>query len=291
MTQLAQTVLAGLATGAIYSMVALGFTIVFNATGVTNFANGEFVMMGGLICATLTTTFNWPLPAAYLGAVGAVVLLAAVLDWFGIKRARRKTVLSFAMITIGFSVLYRGLMQIAIGRDILFMSEFGGLSEIRVDGVFFSSQSQWIVLVLAAVSALLSYLFLSTRLGKAMRAASQNPRGAALCGIDPARMALISFTMAGAVGATAGALIAPIGAAFYDYGLVFGLKGFAAAVLGGFGSPLGAVLGGMLIGLAESLSAGYLASEYKEAISLGILLVLLVVRPSGIMGRIQVRRV
>jgi branched-chain amino acid transport system permease protein len=291
MSQLAQIILAGVAIGAVYSLAALGFTIVFNATRVTNFANGDFVMMGGLIAATLVAQAQLNQLVAIVFAVLAVTVLGVALDQLGLQQARRKTVLGYAMITIGFSVLYRGLMQVTAGRDVLFMPSFGAIPDFRAADIYFSSQSIWILLTLAVVSGALSYLYLKTRIGKAMRAASQNARAAALCGIEPRFMSALAFAMAAAVGAIAGALVAPVGAAFYEYGLTFGLKGFAAAVLGGFGSPVGAVVGGLLIGILESVSAGYLSSGYKDAVALAVLLVLLLVWPSGLLGRVEAKRV
>ena len=291
MTQFIQIVITGLTIGAIYSLAALGFSIVFNATKVTNFANGEFVMMGGLVSASLITIVHLPTPLAVLAACILVTALGVLMDCLGLHHARRKTVLSYAMITIGIGIAYRGLMQVVFGRDILFPPVFGGIPFARAYGVFIAGQNIWIILVLAVVSVGLSYLFLRTRLGKAMRAASQQPRAAQLCGINPRHMAMVAFGMAGLLGAIAGALVAPIGAAFYEYGLVYGLKGFAAAVLGGFGSALGAVIGGLLIGLAESLTAGYIDSAYKDAVALLILLVLLLVKPTGLLGRAEARRV
>lgn len=291
MNQFIQIMLSGVAIGAIYSFAALGFTIVFNATKVTNFANGDFVMMGGLISAALVAKAGWGQAPAILVAIVATTLLGVALDLLGVQQARRKTILGYAMVTIGFSLLYRGLMQVSAGRDVLFLPTFGGLPDLRVSDVYFSSQSTWIVLSLAVVSGLLSYLFLRTRIGKGMRAASQSPRAAALCGIEPRRMSMLAFALAGLAGAIAGALVAPIGAAFYEYGLTFGLKGFAAAVLGGFGSPIGAVVGGLLIGLLESFTAGYLSSAFKDAVALAALLVLLLAWPSGLFGRVEARRV
>ena len=285
MTQFIQIVITGLTIGAIYSLAALGFSIVFNATKVTNFANGEFVMMGGLVSASLITIVHLPTPLAVLAACILVTALGVLMDWLGLQHARRKTVLSYAMITIGIGIAYRGLMQVVFGRDILFPPVFGGIPFARAYGVFIAGQNIWIILVLAVVSVGLSYLFLRTRLGKAMRAASQQPR------INPRHMAMVAFGMAGLLGAIAGALVAPIGAAFYEYGLVYGLKGFAAAVLGGFGSALGAVIGGLLIGLAESLTAGYIDSAYKDAVALLILLTLLLIKPTGLLGRAEARRV
>lgn len=291
MTDLLQTIVAGITTGAIYGLIALGFTIVFNATKVTNFAHGDFVMMGGLISATLVATAKWPIIVAIVAATLCVVILAEALDRFGLQLARRRTVLAFAMITIGASVFYRGIMQVALGREVVFLPKFGVFPDLRLASVFFDSQYLWILLVVVLTSVSLSYLFLRTKIGKAMRAASQDAEAAALCGIEPKRMSLLAFSLAGSTGAIAGALVAPIGASFYEYGLAFGLKGFAAAVLGGFGSPVGALVGGVLIGLAESLSAGYVSSAYKDAVSLLILLAFLLVWPSGLLGRVEARRV
>ena len=291
MTDFFQILVAGFSTGALYALIALGFTIVYNATKVTNFAHGEFVMMGGLISASLVKSAKWPLVEAVVAAVVCVVIAAVLLDRVAIRNARRKTVLTYAMITIGASVFLRGLMQVTAGRSVQFLPSFGGLTDLEVAGVRLSSQYQWILGVALTVGAVLSFLFLRTRIGKAMRAASQNVRSAALCGIDPVRMSMLAFALAGATGALAGALIAPIGASFYENGLNFALKGFAAAVLGGFGSPVGAVLGGVLIGIGERLCAGYFSSAYKDAVSLVVLLGVLLMRPSGLLGQAEARRV
>jgi branched-chain amino acid transport system permease protein len=291
MIDLLQNLISGVTTGAIYSLIALGFTIVFNGTKVTNFANGEFVMMGGLLSAWLVKSAHLPVFFAIVGAVVIVAALAIAIDKFCIQQSRRKTILGYAMVTIGASILCRGLMQIVVGREVIFMPEFGILPTVKASGVYVMPQYLWVLLTLLIASTLLWYLFLRTRIGKAMRAASQVPRAAQLCGIEPSRMSMLSFAMAAVAGALAGALVTPIGGAFYENGLVYGLKGFAAAVLGGFGSPVGAVLGGILIGVAESLSAGYLSSAYKDAVSLAILLALLLLRPSGLLGRVEARRV
>jgi len=291
MLQLTQIILSGLVSGAIYSLAALGFTIVFNATSVTNFANGDFVMVGGLVSAVLVYYAHWPLPLAVVAAIVAGVLLGLALDLFGVRQARKKTILSYAMISIGFSLIIRGLMQVLAGREVLFLPSFGVLPDIRVGGVYLGSQSLWIIVALLAVSLTLSFVFLRTKLGIAMRAASQSARAAELCGIDPKFISLLAFGVAAGVGAVAGALIAPVGAAFYDYGLTYAVKGFAAAVLGGFGNPIGAVLGGLLIGLMESLTAGYVSSAFKDAVAMMVLLLCLFAWPSGLLGRVEANRV
>lgn len=291
MTDLLQILLSGISTGAIYSLAALGFTVVFNATKVTNFANGEFMMMGGLLAATLVGKAEWPMPIAVLAAILITAALGIGMDRLGVRQAVRKTVLGYAMVTIGFGLFYKGIMQVVVGREILFMPGIGLLPDLRFGKVYFGSQSVWVLLSLLIVSLSLTILFLRTRLGKGMRAASQSPRAAALCGIEAGRMSALSFAIAAAIGALGGVLVAPTGGAFYDYGIGYGLKGFSAAVLGGFGSPTGAVIGGLLIGLLESLSAGYISSGYKDAMALSVLLLLLLFRPSGLMGQVEAKRV
>ena len=291
MDQLVQTLVSGLAAGSVYSLIALGFTVAYSATKVTNFAHGEFVMLGGLICASLVGSAGWPIAPALLASVAIVTVAGLGLDVLGIQRARQKTILSFSMITIGFGLLYRGIAQWALGREVLFMPAFGLLPDVQAGGLHIGSQSAWIFLSLLLSGLLLYVLFMRTRIGKAMRAASQSSRAASLCGINPLLMSGLAFAIAGASGAVAGALITPIGAAFYDYGLVFGMKGFSAAVIGGMGNPVGAVVGGLILGAAESLAAGYLASAYKDAVSYVILLALLLWRPHGLLGRREARRV
>jgi len=291
MDQLLQTLLTGMTTGSIYAIAALGFSIVFNATKVTNFANGEFVMIGGLLSASLILGLGLHPILAILLACAATTLLGALIDILGIQHARRKNVLSFAMITIGLGITYRGFMQTFVSSEILFPPVLGGIPTVFVGDLYLSGQNIWILLLLAVVSAALSVMFLRTKVGKAMRAASQQPRAAMLCGIDPRLMSTLAFGMAGLLGAVAGCLIAPIGGAFYGFGLFYGLKGFAAAVLGGFGSSVGAVVGGLLIGVIEATTASYLSSDYKDAAGLLVLIAVLLLRPSGLFGRVEARRV
>ena len=291
MNQLLQTVISGLMAGSIYAIAALGFTIVYNATKVMNFAHGEFVMMGALLSAMLTTQLKLHVAVSVLASVVVVTLLGILLDYLAIQRARRKTLLTAVMITIGAGIAFRGLMVVAVGRDVLFVPPFPGLPPLTASGLYFPAQGIWIVVLLAALSVGLWSLFAHTRVGKSMRAASDNPRAASLCGISPVQMSVLSFGLAASTGALAGAFVAPIASAFYESGMFFGLKGFAAAMLGGLGNPLGAVVGGLLIGLVETLSAGYVTSNFKDAIALTILVAVLLVRPDGILGRAEARRV
>lgn len=286
-----QTAISGLVVGAIYGMVAIGFTIVFNATRVINFAHGEFVMMGGLIAAAAVTTYKVPAIVAVPAAVAIVTVAGIGLEKLALQQARHKSHLTLVMITIGVGIAFRGLMSVAIGKGVYFMPEFGILPTVVAGDVFVPSQGMWNLLSLLVLSGLLWLLYSRTLIGKAMRAASENGRAAMLCGIDPAIMSVLAYALAAATGALAGVLIAPMASANYQNGIFLGLKGFAAAILGGIGNPLGAIIGGLLIGLMEALSAGYIDSSYKDAVAFLVLLILLILRPGGLLGTVEVKRV
>ena len=286
-----QIIISGVVVGCIYGMAALGFTIVFNATKLINFANGEFLMIGGVILAGLAAGSGFPLPVALLLAVGATSLVGSILQGLILDQAKSRDPLTLVMLTIGAALALRGMASLIFGRDVNFVPDFGVMPIILIGNVYVPSQGLWIMLVLAAVSLALWFLYSKTAFGKAMRAASQEPRAAALCGIEPRTTGIIAFALAAGIGGLAGALVAPIAAAFYENGIFLGLKGFAAAVVGGLGNPLGAVVGGLLIGVIESISAGYISSGYKDAIAFLTLIIVLIVRPAGLIGRAVVTRV
>ncbi len=291
MNQFLQILASGGVLGAVYAITALGFLIVYNATKVINFAHGDFVMMGGLITAALSSAYGVPPLVAALVAVAVVAVLGVMLDRLAIQRARRKEHLTLVMITIGAASVFRGLMEIVVGRDIYFMNPFPGPVRITLGGVQLPGQGLWVLAMLALVALGLWFVFRRTLLGKAMRAAAGNARAAQLYGIDPQLMSAISYAMSGGLGALAGAVIVPLASGYYQTGLYFGLKGFAAAILGGLGNPFGAVIGGVLIGLMESVAAGYISSGYKDSIALGVLLAVLLLRPSGLFGSAEAVRV
>lgn len=282
---------SGLVTGSIFALVALGFTLVYSATGLVNFAAGEFVMMGGIVMAQLVALYGVPVPLAVPLAIAFVAILGAVMDRFALRQARQPTPVTLIMITIGIGIAFRGLTMLVAGKSTFLPPGLPGLPQVDALGASVSSQGVWIVLVLVCVSALLWFLFERTWLGRAMRATSENPRGAMIVGISPRKISAITFAMAGALGAIAGALSAPASSMTYDSGLFFGLKGFAAAIIGGLGNPLGAVAGGLIMGFVEAFSAGYISSAYKDAIQLVILLLVLSIKPSGLFSRKRIERV
>jgi branched-chain amino acid transport system permease protein len=286
-----QIVVAGLTTGCIYALVALGFTIVYNSAGIVNFAHGEFIMMGGVISAVLILKSGFPPILALPASMMLVACVAVLVDSLILQRARRRSHITLVMLTIGAGIVLRGAVEFTIGKDVYFPDGLGGISPVNVFGAHLAGQGVWIGLALITVSVGLWYLLNITWLGRAMRATAENPRAATLMGISPRLISMVAFLMAGALGAMAGALIAPLASASYDIGLFFGIKGFAAAILGGLGNPIGAIVGGVLIGTIESLSAGYVASAYKDAIALALLIIMLLLRPSGIFGSPQLKRV
>lgn len=288
-----QIAVSGVLVGSIYALAALGFTIVFNATRVINFANGEFLVIGGLATAVLAVggTGSLPVWLAVLAAVVATTTIGALIQLVAINNTRSRDPHMLVILTIGITLMLRGGASLAFGRDVVFMSDFGLFPAVIIDDLYIQSQGIWIVLSLVAVSALLWLLFNRTTTGRAMQAAAMEPRAAALCGIEGRHMALLAFAIAGAIGGLAGALMSPIAPPFYENGVMLGLKGFAAAIVGGLGNPVGAVLGGLMIGLVESLCAGYGLSGYKDAISFLLLVVILILRPAGLLGRLSAARV
>lgn len=291
MDVLIQIVLSGMVVGCVYGMAALGFTIVYNATKLINFANGEFLMLGGVVLAGVGTILGVPVPAAVFLGIVVTAAVALVLQRLLLDNVRSADPLALIMMTIGASVALRGAASLVFGREVAFVPEFGGMPMLLLGDIYVSSQGLWIVTTLVAVSAGLWYLFSRTLFGKAMRAASQEPRAAALCGIEPRHAAIIAMVMAGAIGGLAGAFLAPLAPASYENGIFLGLKGFAAAVAGGLGNPFGAVAGGILIGVVESVTAGYVSSGMKDAIAFLMLLLVLIFRPQGLVGKATVSRV
>lgn len=289
--QLPQYVVSGLTTGAIYALVALGFCIIHNATGIVNFAQGDFLSLGGLMMYTMLFGVGLPTPLAFVGACVAVSLVGFLLERVALRPARSRQVVILIFITIGASIFMRGVFKHLWGKQALPLPPLTPDRPLQILGAFFTPQNLWVLGVTLVAIVGLSLFFSHTRTGKAMRATAANARAAALMGINTNRMIMYSFGLAGALGALAGVLITPITSLSYGVGVIIGLKGFAAAVLGGYGSFAGAILGGLGLGLLESLSAGLISSVFKDVIAFVILLLVLFVRPSGLMGRTDGSRV
>jgi branched-chain amino acid transport system permease protein len=290
MPELLQFVFSGLTVGAIYALVALGFTLIYKASDIINFAQGEFVMLGGM-----TTVFvahaGVPLPLAASLAIIATTAIGLALHRFAIEPARGATSVALIMITIGASIFLRGTAQIVFDRRFHSLPPLLGADPIQFGGAAILPQSL-VVLGSATVIVVVLWLFIErTIFGKAVIATSANRLAARLIGVDTRRIVAFSFAVSAAIGAIAGVLITPIALTSYDAGTLLALKGFAAAMLGGIGSAPGAVVGGILIGMFEALAAGYLSSNYKDAVAFLIILIVLVAIPQGLFGRAKIERV
>jgi branched-chain amino acid transport system permease protein len=275
MAEFMQFLLSGVTVGAVYALVALGFTIIYNASDVVNFAQGEFVMLGGMI-----TVFSYqagiPLPLAAIGVA---------LNKLAIEPARGAPVVSLIIITIGASIFIRGLTQIAFDKQLHRFPAFSGDTPIAIGGATILPQSLWVVAGALMVFIGLWLFFTKTLTGRAVLATANNRIAAQLVGINTRYIMTLSFALSAAIGALAGVLVTPITLTSYDVGISLALKGFAAAMLGGMGNPKGALVGGLLLGVLEAMTAGYISSQYKDAAAFIVILAVLFALPQGIFGR------
>lgn len=282
--ELLQLAIAGLKNGSIYALLALGFTIVYAATNVINFAQGEFFMLGGMFAVFAFKTLGLPLVAAVPLAVVAVTGVGVLFEVLAIRPRRDGDQMSLVIITVGGSLVLSSLARHLFGSDALPLPEFTPGPSLAVAGAAIERQTLWIWgLVLIAVVAL-TLLYSRTRLGRAMRACMQNREAARLMGIDTGRVVMISFALAAMLGALAGVAVTPLTSTRFDIGAGIAVKGFAAAILGGLGSPIAAVAGGLLLGLIEQAVIPF-SSTMKDVVAIVVLLAVLFIRPQGLFIR------
>jgi branched-chain amino acid transport system permease protein len=279
-----QYVFSGLTIGAIYALVALGYNIIYSVTEIINFAQGEFVMLGGLSAVFLMGTLHLPIWPAFLGAVAIVALIGFATERLVIRRARNVSVLSLIIITIAMSILLKGSAMLGWGKDPYALPPFTAGRPILIGGAALQLQALWVLAVSAVVVIGLTVFFHRSVYGKAMLACADNPNAARMVGIPVRKMVLGSFVLSAAIGAAAGVAITPISLMEYDRGALLGLKGFGAAALGGLGQFFGALVASLVLGLAESFCAGYLSSGYKDAVALVLLMLVLFFKPEGLFG-------
>ena len=288
--QLIQYAITGLTVGSIYALVAIGFNIIYNVTEIINFAQGEFVMLGGLFMVFFATVLDMPLPLAFLVTVTVVMATGIMMERFAIFPAKNASVLTMIIITIACSILLKGTAMYGWGKDPFTLPPFTDRKPLVFMGAAVFPQSIWVVVTTLVVVLSLTMFFKRTRFGKAMIASSDNRDAAQLMGIDVKTMVMVSFGLSAAVGAVAGMVITPISLMEYDRGALLGLKGFGAAVLGGLGHFYGAVVAGFIVGLIESFCAGLISSGYKDAAALLVLLLVLFLKPSGLFGSKEVMK-
>lgn len=274
----------GVLLGGVYSLVSIGLNLIFGVIRIVNFAQGEFVMLGGMITAVTMGAWGLPLWLAALIAIAITTLVGLILDRAAIRPARNASIVVLIIITVGASIFIKGLASIIWGPNERPLPAFTGEAPIDVFGATITPQSLWVMGATLVCAVAMWVIFEYTTVGKAMRACAINPHAAQLCGIRLSRMVSWSFGLAAAIGAIAGIVLAPITMTQYDVGMMLGLKGFCAAILGGLGNALGGILGGLILGVLEGLGGGFY-SQYKDAIAFIVLIVVLLVRPSGLLGR------
>lgn len=280
-----QYLLSGVTKGSIYAVVAIGFNLIYSATGIINLAQGEFVMLGGMLAVTLAA-FT-PLPVAIAGAVLAVAILGCLLEILFFRNLRRQSVLHLIIITIGLSIVIQEGALHLWDEKVRSLPYFTGneISSIKFWGAAISPQVLW-VLATVALSVLLLHSFLRFTLpGRAMRACSSQPDAAMLVGINIRNMRTLAFGLSAGLGALAGCVISPITMTHYEMGGPLAIKGFAAAILGGLGNPMAAVAGGLMVGILESFSVSRWPAAYNDVAAFVVLLGVIFVRPHGLLGR------
>jgi len=296
-----QQLVNGLVLGSIYALVALGYTMVYGILGLINFAHGDICMIGALTALTVAQTLaamGLPLPLVLLLSVLAAVLVCVALgvsiERVAYRPLRSAPRLAPLITAIGVSILLQYSAALIWGKQYFSMPELVKPSEIALAGVHLTDLQVFIFLLACTVMAGLLWFIRSSRMGRAMRATEQNPEVAGLMGVDVNRVIAFTFLLGSAIGAVAGVMVVLYyGIGHYFMGFMLGLKAFTAAVLGGIGNVAGAMLGGLLLGVIESLAAGYigdltggvLGSNYRDIFAFLVLILVLVFRPSGIMGQ------
>ena len=282
--QFFQYFLSGMTSGSMYAIIAIGFNIIYNTTGIINFAQGEFLVLGGMIGISLSSFL--PLPVAIAGAVVITMGVGALIDFLFIRWLKSPSVLRLVIITIGVSILMRESMLHIWDEKVRTLRHFTGteVSSVKILGAYISPQVLWVLGISAVIVAALSLFFRLTLVGRAMRACSDNRMAARLCGIRASRMVSFSFMLSAAIGALAGCAISPLTQTQYNMGASLAIKGFTVAILGGLGNSTAAVIAGLILGLLEAFSISVLPLAYIDAVSIAVLLVILFFRPSGLFG-------
>lgn len=281
-----QVLVSGLGIGCVYGLIGIGFCVIYNASGIVNFAQGAFVMLGGMITQVLFSRSGMPLPVAALIAIAAVALLGVAIERVVVRPLWNRKATMFVMIlaTLAAQIVIERLTLIAVGDQPKTLPVFTDRPPLMIGSVAIGYQLIWIVGGSLAIVGALAAFFSLTKTGKAMRACSINREAAALQGIPVSRMLALAFALSAALGAIAGILITPTQYTAFNVGVPFAISGFIAAIVGGFGRPFGAFLGGLLLGLLQALAIVGFGAGLKNVAALSVLLLFLFIRPSGILG-------
>ena len=285
-----QLVITGIAVGAMYGLVALGFVIIYNVTGVVNFAQGTFPMLGGLIMVSFAGAHLPLLPAILLDAV-IVALVGMGFGAFAVLTFKGDSPLPPIIVTLGLSLAFEGVAMFVWSFNPLSYPGFSGSSAIYFFGAAVYPQALWVMGV-ALILVLLAYGFFElTFLGKAVRACSLNRRAARLIGIDVNLMAFLAFGLSAATGAIVGAVVTPLTTMSFNSDVNLAVNGFAAAIFGGLENPMAAVAGGVVLGIVGTLAQGYIGNGFDVVAALVLMLIVLLSRPQGVFTNLFTARV
>ncbi|WP_342642527.1 branched-chain amino acid ABC transporter permease [Rhodoligotrophos ferricapiens] len=286
MTFLAQALVSGISTGCIYGLVGIGFCVIYNASGIVNFAQGAFVMLGGIVTYSLFASAGVPMLLAAVLATLVVAIGGVILERVVVRPLwdRNATIFVMILATLAAQIVVERATLILVGDQPKTLPVFTDLPPLRIGNVAIGYQIIWIIGASLLIIALLGAFFKSTKVGKAMRACAINREAAMLQGIPVSRMLALSFALSAALGAIAGILITPTQYTAFNVGVPFAISGFIAAIVGGFGRPFGAFLGGIMLGLAQAVAVVFLDAGLKNVAALTVLLLFLFVRPSGLLG-------
>lgn len=279
-----QLLVNGISMGAIYALVALGIVVIAKAVNIVNFAQGENVMLGAYIAATLTFTFKLPILAAYIISIILMALYGYIFQRIAYYPLRNKPTFTVILSTIGISMFLKNIARVIWGGQPMSYPGLFGVNTIKLGTVSLYPQHLLIIGV-TIILVIFQYLFFSkTFIGRKMMATAQDQEAASLMGINVSHMTAITFIYSSMLAAVAGVLVAPVFYISADMGGALGLKAFAASLIGGFGSVPGAIIGGLLLGVVEIFGAAYISSLYKDAFAFILLIIVLVVLPKGIFG-------
>lgn len=282
LTVFLQFLFSGLTVGSVYALVGIGFNITYNATSIINLAQGEFVVIGGLMMWFFTASLKLPFLVSVVLTLLTAGIVGLLMERLTIKPLKNPDLLLMIMITIAVSILLRGVLMFSFGKNPYVYPSFTEGEPLSIYGAIIQQQTLWVIGITGFCIVLLFFFFKKTIVGKAMLACSVNTTAAQLVGINVSKMVMISFVLSAVVGAIGGMAITPISLMEYDKGPMLAVKGFCAAIMGGLGSNRGAVLGGFIIGILESMTAGYIHSGLKDAVALIILLLILFFKPAGL---------
>ncbi len=281
-----QSIVSGIAVGCIYGLIGIGFCVIYNASGIVNFAQGAFVMLGGMVTYSALVKLGLPLAMAAVVAILVVSMFGIVLERLVVRPLWDRQSAMFVMIlaTLAAQIVIERLTLIVAGDQPRTLPMFTDQPPLRLAGLAISYQFLWILGVSALVIMVLAWFFSSTKTGKAMRACAIDRDAAALQGIPVSRMLALAFALSAGLGALAGVLITPTQYTAFNLGVPYAISGFIAAIVGGFGRPLGALAGGILLGVIQALAIVFLGAAFKNITALSILLLFLFFRPTGLLG-------